>query len=94
MIRDPTKTKLELPKANAFTTALPIVNNNDTIYFYQKWQVIKPFPTIKSVMASFPSLCFSASILRLCGLATPTTSCQATGITVLGTSGLTTDNFL
>ena len=33
MIREPTENKISAVKSNAFTTAPPIVNNNDTIYF-------------------------------------------------------------
>ena len=45
-----------------FTTAPPIVNNNDAIYFLPKIVSNQPSPTMKIVMASFSSLCFSVSI--------------------------------
>ena len=58
------KTKLVRLKANVFTTAPPIVNNKDAI-FYQKWEAINPAPTIKSVITSFSSLRFLVSLYGL-----------------------------
>ena len=46
----------------------------------------KPSHTIKSVMVSFSSLCFSVSILRLCGFVVSNGSYRA--------GGLATGNFL
>ena len=83
-----------LVKANAFTTAPPITNINDAIYFLTKMITISPAPTIKIFMASFSSLCFSVKIFRFCDIVTLNGSCRATEITVFGTSGFTTGSFL
>ena len=75
-----------LLKANVYTKAPPILNNNDAIYFLRK--MIRnqppplhppPPPTVKSMMTSFSWLCFFVSIFRL--------SCRTAGITILGHGG-------
>ena len=84
MIHDLPEDKISTAKTSAFITAPSTVNNNDAIYFLPK--MISNQPTVKSVMTSFSSLCFSANIFGL--------SCRATGITILGTSSSGKDNFL
>ena len=79
------KTTLVPLKANAFITAPPIVTNNDAIYFLPTMISNQPSPHNKCAMASFSSLCFPVSIFRL--------SYRVAGITILGTSGLTTAIF-
>ena len=80
------KKKLVSLKANAFTTASSIVNNNDAFYFLPK--ILSNQPSPNNQMTSFSSLFFSVGIFWLSG--------QTAGITILGisSSGGVTGNFL
>ena len=75
------KTKLVPLKGNVFTTAPPIVNNNDAIYFLPK--VLSNQPPNKEYNGYFFIIVLFGKHFGL--------SRRATGITALGTVG---DNFL